>query len=512
MTDKVDWRDKYRTLALEMEQYEQKGTQSIQYLHSLVTQIDIAVHGQLPQLDQQLALLLTALNTGRLDKVPALLRNTERHVRQLDEARVRNARQLISRIEAWASTLQQSMSDNQVDVLQGVRQRLSDEGDNTQHLPQLIDTLLGLQRQCLHTESDGIVDDDGLRKSDIISTRLAKQLLGLIQQFNVPPQYRERTHLLLKKLETGPDILELESCLEEASSLARLCGGSVEADIQEYLAGLNDQLSYLRRFLESAETSEIKQRKRNNLLDQTVRQDVQAISQTVRHSTDINELKQAVNTQLESLVKAINGHKKAEDQHIAELQRERHLLLSRLSEMELRADQLRASAEEAHLKSRIDPLTGLANRFAYDQHISNELERYQRYGTPFSICVVDIDFFKRINDEYGHLAGDKVLRLMAKVLGSSLRNVDLVSRFGGEEFVILMPSTDAESACKAAEKVRKAVEQSPFNFQSRPVQITISIGVAEVNSSDTAETLFGRADSRLYEAKRNGRNQVIAST
>lgn len=161
------------------------------------------------------------------------------------------------------------------------------------------------------------------------------------------------------------------------------------------------------------------------------------------------------------------------------------------------------------MKSRTDPLTGLANRFAYDQQLANEIARYQRYGTSFALCVADIDFFKRINDQYGHLAGDKVLRLMAKVLRSSLRGVDFIARFGGEEFVILMPSTGGESARQAAEKVRKAVEQSPFNFQSRPVHITISIGVAEVVSDDTAESLFGRADSNLYAAKSNGRNKVV---
>jgi diguanylate cyclase len=449
MTDKVDWRAKYKSLARETEQHEQQYVRAVEQLRSLAVQFDLAVHGHSDQFDQLTARLVAALQTGKLDSVPELLRKTEQHVRQLDEKRLH-----VSTIPPAA-------------------------------------------------------EDDLSQPHEMYSRRLAERLLQLIQLFNVPLQHRDKAYQLIKRLESGPDVSELERCIEEIATLAQVSGSSTETDIQEYLVGLNRQLEYLRSFLEKSEQAEAKQLRRNNLLDQTVRHDVKRISHTVQQSDNIDELKLAVNTQLASLIKAVNAHKTTEDQHIAVLKQERQQLLTRLDEMEHKAEQFRKSAEEAHMKSRTDPLTGLANRFAYDQQLRNEMERYKRYGTPFSICVADIDFFKRINDEFGHLAGDKVLRLMAKILRSSLRGVDFVARFGGEEFVILMPSTGGESARMAAEKVRKAVEESPFNFQSKPVRITISIGVTEVSSDDTSDTLFSRADSSLYTAKSSGRNCVV---
>jgi diguanylate cyclase len=117
--------------------------------------------------------------------------------------------------------------------------------------------------------------------------------------------------------------------------------------------------------------------------------------------------------------------------------------------------------------------------------------------------------FKRINDNYGHLAGDKVLKIIAKSLQRNLRDSDFIARFGGEEFVALMPETSAEEAKLVAEKLRVKVESSPYNFKKEPVQITISFGISQFALGETIEEVFERADKALYKAKENGRNQVI---
>ena len=121
--------------------------------------------------------------------------------------------------------------------------------------------------------------------------------------------------------------------------------------------------------------------------------------------------------------------------------------------------------------------------------------------------VCDIDLFKRINDSYGHLAGDKVLTIIARSLQRNLRVSDFIARFGGEEFVILMPGTTAEDAKIVAEKLRKKIEQSPFNFKKEPVQITISFGISQFAMDEHADEVFSRADKALYKAKKLGRNQ-----
>jgi diguanylate cyclase (GGDEF)-like protein len=147
---------------------------------------------------------------------------------------------------------------------------------------------------------------------------------------------------------------------------------------------------------------------------------------------------------------------------------------------------------------RTDPLTGLGNRQAMDSNLSTQLALKRRYGTPFSLAVVDIDHFKELNDEQGHLRGDEMLRSLGGLLADTLRTVDLLARYGGDEFVVVMPQTELAGATMLAERLRVKVEQEmPF---------TVTVGVAEVLDDDTPESVFERADAALYRAKSGGRN------
>ncbi|MEO0826553.1 MAG: GGDEF domain-containing protein, partial [Cyanobacteria bacterium J06642_9] len=131
---------------------------------------------------------------------------------------------------------------------------------------------------------------------------------------------------------------------------------------------------------------------------------------------------------------------------------------------------------------------------------------------PFAIMIFDIDYFKRINDTFGHAAGDEALRAFATVLRNHTREVDVLSRLGGEEFGILMPETDLPEALHAAERLRQAVESVKVNFKTNQISMTTSIGIATLHESDEElHTLLSRADQSLYQAKAMGRNQVVAS-
>lgn len=507
MSDTVDWRDKYRTLAVEAERHEQQIASAVEQMRSLAVQLNLLTHGQSADLDVLLESVMSTLQAGELAPVQGLLRETEKQVRLLEDSRARFADSLISRLYQWIELLLRKGSDYS-GTLNDIKKRLDDEPEDIYRLPGVIDTLLDVQKGLSSVAGPAVDDDDISDFKEGLSARLAARLLELLQQLNVPAEHRGRVHALIKRLEAVPGADALEECLHETSELVRACEGSFNSDIQEYLSNLNIQLGFLRSFVDSTDQLELKQRKRNNLLDQSVRHDVRMISNTVKSSLDINDLKKSVNSQLVSIIQAMNQHKVAEKEHLELLGEERKTLISRLDEMEHRAEQFRKSAEDAHLTSMTDPLTGLPNRLAYDRQLAHEFERFRRYSTPFSMCIADIDLFKRINDQYGHLAGDKVLRLTAKVLRTNLRGVDFVARIGGEEFVILLPSTAGDSAKETAEKVRKALEHSPFNFHGSPVNLTMSFGVTEVQPDDTAESLFARADRLVYEAKNAGRNCV----
>ncbi|MCG7897542.1 MAG: GGDEF domain-containing protein [Candidatus Thiodiazotropha lotti] len=158
----------------------------------------------------------------------------------------------------------------------------------------------------------------------------------------------------------------------------------------------------------------------------------------------------------------------------------------------------------------LDSLTGIKNRTAFDSNFNREIELNRRKNSELSLVVMDIDFFKRINDQYGHAVGDLVLKQVAKGVEETIRSSDALYRYGGEEFVVVLNGTDQLGARLLAERIRENIES--LRIESlKNLQVTLSLGVSMMNEGDTAETLFKRADEALYVAKNQGRNQVVMS-
>jgi two-component system, cell cycle response regulator len=174
-------------------------------------------------------------------------------------------------------------------------------------------------------------------------------------------------------------------------------------------------------------------------------------------------------------------------------------------------DALRQSVVQTIEMAVTDGLTGLHNRRYLETHLDIMFERSVSRGRPLSYLIADIDKFKSINDGFGHDGGDDVLREFANLLRRQVRGADLVSRYGGEEFVVAMPDTDAELAARVAERVRAAVAEKAFELPNgRKIPVTVSVGVATLQGrSDSVASLAKRADTALYEAKAAGRNRVV---
>ena len=167
------------------------------------------------------------------------------------------------------------------------------------------------------------------------------------------------------------------------------------------------------------------------------------------------------------------------------------------------------------LAATSDPLTGLFNRGYVDDRLEMELSRAQRYGKPLTLAVIDADHFKALNDTHGHVAGDAVLKKLATMLRGSFRQSDTTGRYGGEEFVVILPETDMETARRKVESVRETIALAPIKLRGKekPLRVTISAGLASYpeDGADAAE-LFAIADGRMFEAKRGGRNRVVAAS
>ncbi|WP_339532812.1 GGDEF domain-containing protein [Pseudomonas mucidolens] len=155
-----------------------------------------------------------------------------------------------------------------------------------------------------------------------------------------------------------------------------------------------------------------------------------------------------------------------------------------------------------------DPLTGTGNRIAMDQTLQREIDMAKRHLHPLSLLMLDIDHFKRVNDSHGHATGDKVLKAIAGLIKSQLRNVDMVFRFGGEEFLILLSNTGREAAALVGERLRKAAQAQDYWADTTRIELTVSLGCSTLLPGENADSLLRRADSALYVAKREGRNRL----
>ena len=175
-----------------------------------------------------------------------------------------------------------------------------------------------------------------------------------------------------------------------------------------------------------------------------------------------------------------------------------------------RLDQVTAELERSQAQARIDPLTGSVNRRGMEEIIRREISRARRTQTPFSVAILDIDHFKHVNDEHGHDVGDQALIHMVAVIRAGLRDTDVMCRYGGEEFAVVLPGANVQGALYVVDRLRVMVEKSRLPISSGALQICFSAGVAELAGDEDRDALLKRADTALYSAKRAGRNRVQA--
>ncbi len=175
-------------------------------------------------------------------------------------------------------------------------------------------------------------------------------------------------------------------------------------------------------------------------------------------------------------------------------------------------EQLRHNREELELLTITDSLTGMKTRKKIIETIDEHIERYRRFGLPFSLLMIDVDLFKEINDKYGHLAGDAVLVRLGKLFTELIRSIDMAARYGGEEFLILLEGTETSEAVLTAERIRNVIESIETDYNEQKIRFTISIGVSQISSPEqNVDDLVVLADEAMYKAKESGRNRTVAA-
>ncbi len=199
-------------------------------------------------------------------------------------------------------------------------------------------------------------------------------------------------------------------------------------------------------------------------------------------------------------------------QLLAQMTQANELLQRRIAEAESSLSQQSEQMAAAMTEARTDKLTQLANRRAFEDEFQRRSAEFRRHGSRFLLMILDIDRFKQLNDTFGHHAGDAVLSQIATVLQKTVRDTDLAARFGGEEFVLILPAGEMSHVTDCMERIRRAVEGTEFHFDDRTIRVTVSCGSAEPQERETSESLLKRADAALYAAKEAGRNRCFFHT
>ncbi len=341
-----------------------------------------------------------------------------------------------------------------------------------------------------------------------VAKHIEDTLLGLLDDLSLPERYRPQAEAMRDRLQNGLNWYELLPILDDLATLMLAINNSGQHEFEVYLQQLNERLESFQSNLQAASDGHADNRSAARDMDTQIREQVDGLQSSMQEAADLEDLKHVLENHLEGLLGTMDQHQKQRDAREQEVAARLKGLAERVAHMEQEAQGYREHLEEQRQKALIDPLTGLPNRAAWSERLDHEISQWQQHGNTLLLAMLDLDHFKRINDNYGHLAGDKVLKIIASVLRKRLRGTDFIARFGGEEFVLLMPGTVPATGAKLLENLRASIEACPFHFKGEPVTITVSMGMTAFKPGEHSDMVLKRADQALYRAKHAGRNRV----
>ena len=341
-----------------------------------------------------------------------------------------------------------------------------------------------------------------------VARHIEDTLIGLLDDLTLPERHRPQAEAMRDRLKNGLNWYELLPILDDLATLMLAITDSGQHEFEAYLQQLNERLEAFQSNLQAASEGHADNSSAARAMDTQIREQVDGLQTSVQEAADLDDLKQVLENHLEGLLGTMDQHQKQRDAREQEVAGRLKSLAERVAHMEQEALGYREHLEEQRQKALIDPLTGLPNRAAWTERLEHEIAQWQQHGNTLSLAMLDLDHFKRINDNYGHLAGDKVLKIIATVLRKRMRGNDFIARFGGEEFVLLLPATPPAVGAKLLENLRASIEACPFHFKGERVTITISMGLAAFRPGEHSDLVLKRADQALYRAKNAGRNRV----
>jgi len=341
-----------------------------------------------------------------------------------------------------------------------------------------------------------------------VSDKVHLVLADLLDQVEPVDSVVEKALNARERLDNGLTWYELVPTLEDIRDLVLQAYLAADEDFRQYLLAVDESLQQILSALGLASADLHQRLVVEREFEATLSKQLGSFSDSVSQVDEVSALKQLVADHLGSIEQALRDKRElsvTDDVLEAQLA----TLSERIKQMETEASAAQQELNKQKQKALTDALTSLPNREAYTQRLFHEYRRWQRHQHPLTLAVCDIDHFKKINDNFGHQAGDRVLQVLAKGLDKRLRDIDFVGRYGGEEFVVILPETSKGDAWVLLDKIREAISKTAFRFNEKPLTITLSIGVSQFAEGDSAESVFARADKLLYQAKADGRNRCL---
>ncbi|WP_372965061.1 GGDEF domain-containing protein [Marinobacter sp.] len=459
------WKKKYKQALKEAEQQEYQCQIRRELLERMLVRTSVASEGQRPELDRLLLQLREDLRRQTFD------------------------------VEAWKHL--QDQIDREIALLDDGKLRAS----NHAGAPKPEASMAG------HVGID-ISDQD----NRMVIARRVGQLLGqLIDKVVLEPATEAKAKALQQSLLSSTDWEVLRAGLNHVADLVIEAVTRNQRELEAFLKRLNNRLEVLREHVSEQSASQLSRKDDTAALDRDIREELSLVTEDLETSQDLESLKQSVGQRLDQIGHVLGEFKQRESERENLMAQQLESMQQKVTALETHSEKMQVQIRKERARAMTDLLTQLPNREAWQERLLFEYSRWQRYRHPLTISVIDIDLFKRVNDSYGHKAGDRVLQLVARELRGRLRTTDFIARFGGEEFVVLLPETGMEEAVSVMDELRGHVSRLPFHFGGQPVTITFSSGLAEFREGDTEEGVFDRADQALYQAKKAGRNQVAAS-
>lgn len=278
-----------------------------------------------------------------------------------------------------------------------------------------------------------------------------------------------------------------------------------------FLSTLSETLIAVQTAVKRTISLQTKCHKQHKKLNDKLENQISEMSNGLDQASSLVDVKVDINQKLEDIAKTLKEKSSLENGLQAELENKLLDMQNKVEKLEEQSRAFEQRIQEQQKKILLDALTKLNNRASFDEYFAKEMARCQHNETELAIAVADLDDFKRINDTYGHTAGDKTLQVLANTFKKKLHDDAFLARYGGEEFVFIFSNQNKDNVIKKLNSLKSHIAKLPFKFKNNKVNMTLSIGVTHVRVDDNVHITFERADTALYEAKKSGKNRIIYS-